>query len=111
MIEKIDCKIKAKETIELIDKSINETKRKNKTKLIIFVLGSLSVIGWFFHFLQVFNGLFWDKSSQLGFSEDYGIILISYNLSGEIIFEIILFSVILIVSIVLTIMYLIKKRY
>jgi hypothetical protein len=98
------------ELIDFIDKSIEEKSKTNKIKLIIFILGLSSIFGWYFHIFQVFNALFHDKSLQLGFSENYGVIIISYNLFGEMVFELILFSSILIVNIILTLMYLIKRR-
>ena len=98
------------ELIDFIDKSIDKKSKTNRTKLIIFILGLSSIFSWFFHVFQVFNALFHDKSLSLGFSENYGIIIISYNLFGEMIFEVILFSIILIVNIIITLMYLIKRR-
>ena len=90
---------------------INEQKKLNqryKKKGLILLLGATAIIPWIGIFIQLFNAFFFDRSIILGFSEEYGIVVVAYNAFNELIFEIFLFSGFFILSIVLTI-YLVKK--
>lgn len=72
------------------------------------LLGIFGTAGWFLHLSYILRALFDDKSSMLGFSENYGIIINVYNYFGEMILEIFLISFIFLFFLFYTI-YLFKK--
>ena len=80
---------------------------KNLFLLIIF--GLFSILGWLLHLFQIFQALLNDKSSKLGFTDNYGIVIVSYNFYGEMMWEIIAF-VFIFIFMVICFVFLCKKE-
>ncbi len=92
---------------------INERKKLNqryKMKSLVFVLGILSLIGWIGMLILIFSAFFFDRSALLGFSEDLGIAIVSFNRFKEIVFEMFLFSGFFILAIIITVYLFVKVR-
>lgn len=100
----------AKELLLFMEKKEKSEGVIFRLKVIIFFLGISGILGWSVQLLQILKALFLDVSNRLGFSGDYSIVMISYNLYGEVYFELIMFIVLIISLIIITFCSL-KKRW
>lgn len=82
---------------------------KDRKGLYLCFLGSLCIFAWGILLFQLLYSYFFDKSSILGFDDNYGIVIIAHNLYGEMPFEFFLFLGIIIASIYM--FYYLIKRY
>ena len=78
--------------------------------LMFFTMGCFGTSAWFMHLFYILSAFFNDKSIGLGYKPNSGLVVLSYNESGEMFFEIFLFSIIFLFSLFTTIFILFKRR-